>query len=175
MADQSLSLNRENLAWAAGFFDGEGHSRNGRRGALAVTISQADSPVLLERFRSAVGVGTIRGPYTHKARPKQRPFYVYDALGFENTQHCLCVLWPWLGAVKREQARSALRAWMQQPRKWFRSVDGPRKTCVNGHAVEGENAYTTKSGFRECRECRRASQRRGALRRRSARLEPYTP
>lgn len=166
MANQSLSLNREHLAWAAGFFDGEGHSRKGDR-SLAVTISQADSPDLLERFRRAVGVGTIRGPYTHRARPKQRPFYVYDALGYENVQHCLCVMWPWLGSVKRKQAMLALVSWRQKPRKWFRSVDGSRKTCFRGHAVEGDNAYIAKSGFRACKECRRISQRKG----KAARIE----
>lgn len=123
MAKQSLYLNREELAWAAGFFDGEGHSRRGDRGALAITISQADSPELLYRFQRAVGVGTVRGPYVHKARPKQRPFYVYDALGYENVQHCMCVLWRWLGTVKRAQAKASLARWMAKPRKWFMSAE----------------------------------------------------
>lgn len=53
-------------AWAAGFFDGEGNIRcalrDGTRAILCLQISQID-PFVLERFKLAVGVGAVRGPY----------------------------------------------------------------------------------------------------------------
>lgn len=172
MAKQSLPLNREELAWAAGFFDGEGHARKTPRGALSLAVSQADSPELLDRLVRALGVGVVYGPYTHKGRPKQRPFFVFNALGFEAAQHCACLLWPWLGSVKRAQIRRALVQWTDRPRKYFKTMRGSRLVCRRGHRVEGANAYMAKSGHTVCRECRRIGEReRGG----SASVTPYSP
>jgi len=64
------------LAWAAGFFDGEGWSglsqEAGRRtGQPQARINQADPngvPEVLRRFRSSVGFGRIGGPYEKDGR-----------------------------------------------------------------------------------------------------------
>lgn len=174
MASTSLTprtFNREELAWAAGFFDGEGHVRNriakldaartspNPSVMLMLTISQASSPELLERVRAAIGVGAVYGPYEHRQRPNQKPFYTFTACGIEKVQHCICCLWPWLGSTKRQQAANALRSWHAQPRKWFHGVGGSRLICNRGHRVEGDNAHVTKSGTTTCRECRRIWQR----------------
>jgi hypothetical protein len=71
----------EELYWAAGFFDGEGHAcvnKRVRKGGWTyycpkVTISQID-PYVLKRFRAAVGSGYVSGPYerphpVHKRSP----------------------------------------------------------------------------------------------------------
>lgn len=59
-------------SWAAGFFDGEGNIRcavrDGTRATLSLQISQIDMFVL-ERFKLAVGVGSVRGPYATKHKP----------------------------------------------------------------------------------------------------------
>ena len=61
------------LAWAAGFFDGEGsvsyqrqcrksHSRAQR--VISIDIFQTSgNQEVLERFQTAVGVGKVNGPY----------------------------------------------------------------------------------------------------------------
>lgn len=151
-------INREELAWAAGLYDGEGHTRQPgkrRNATIAVTVSQSSSPELLERFQRAVGLGSVLGPYEYRhRRPNQKPFFVFSASGFEATQHCLCCLWPWLGSTKRRQAVNSLLAWRAQPRKWFKS-NGNRSVCRRGHRVEGDNAYVARSGYTVCRECRR--------------------
>lgn len=162
MASTSVAprtFNREDLAWAAGFYDGEGHTRTGR--SLGVVVSQSLSPELLERFKRAVGVGNVHGPfeYRHK-RPSQKPFYTYGAVSFESAQHCICCLWPWLGSAKRAQASNALRTWHAHPRKWSRARKGhSRLICRRGHRVEGANAYMAKNGQTVCRECRRIWER----------------
>lgn len=59
------------LAWAAGFFDGEGCFKGARTNGLSdkkygrISISQKDSEVLY-RFKSAVGeLGSVNGPYNN--------------------------------------------------------------------------------------------------------------
>lgn len=103
------------LAWAAGFFDGEGWvasgmSSNGtkkRYRHLALTISQVD-PEVLERFAKAVGRGIVRQPYAPDARGNRRPLWRYDAYGHCCVPAIIDLLWPYLSSIKRKQASEAL-------------------------------------------------------------------
>jgi hypothetical protein len=57
------------LAWAAGFFEGEGWVTWNTTGTLRIACSQSYGMYELERFLSAVGYGRIYGPYnTAKGR-----------------------------------------------------------------------------------------------------------
>lgn len=105
------------LAWAAGFFDGEGTitivSRNptaGRRraGDLYVGVNQALSPLdrtetppTLVRFQAAIGFGGIHGPY-HQDATRRPIFKWYVRNGQAGA--ALELLWPFLSATKRAQA-----------------------------------------------------------------------
>jgi hypothetical protein len=112
---------REELAWAAGFFDGEGCFSYQERACYGVaTISQIDVRVL-ERFRDAVGMGTIYGPYDYKypGRMSKKPQWNYRAFRREHVQAIAAMLWFQLGPVKREQALSVLRRY--------------RNACRRGH------------------------------------------
>jgi hypothetical protein len=105
-------MNREQLAWAAGFFDGDGwvtSSRGAsRRRKLQLGVAQSGDPEVLFRFRDAVGVpGNVTGPY---ARPPHKAVYRYTLQRFEYGQAVLAMLWPWLSEVKRRQAKTALAA-----------------------------------------------------------------
>lgn len=119
-------MDREKLAWAAGFFDGEGcfwhgvrKSKGSEYRSTETRMTQAD-PEVLERFRDALGLGKVYGPYSYgKKRPNWRPQWQYLAHGFHQTQAIIAMLWPWLGSVKREQARDVLRQVRDHP---------PRKT-----------------------------------------------
>lgn len=119
----SFQPNTTELAWAAGFVDGEGcfvaNSRARRKGSvpyrsLNLLISQAgdgetlfDPPYALFRFKAAVGVGRIYGPYRNR---RDRPIFRYQVSGLEQAQHVIAVLWPFLSPVKRGQAKQALLA-----------------------------------------------------------------
>jgi hypothetical protein len=97
---------REELAWAAGFFDGEGcfcYSEAPRY--VSVSIGQTSCEPL-ERFRVAVGIGKINGPYLHKGpnRMGKKPQWVYQAYGVEKVQAIAAMLWFKLGSIKRAQA-----------------------------------------------------------------------
>lgn len=102
-----MNLNREKLAWAAGFFDGEGNvCANGN--GLQIKIPNTYRPSL-ERFRDAVGVGHIGGPYHSSSYGRERkPKCVYYIYKFQYVQHVMCCLWPWLGGEKRAQFHAAV-------------------------------------------------------------------
>jgi hypothetical protein len=107
---RSLRIDHERLAWAAGFFDGEGStfakSDRDRPGyhQLGVSVPQAgtSTPLVLERFKSSLfGMGRIDPPSANGA-------YVWRARGFVDAQQTVVFLWPYLGEVKRRQARLAM-------------------------------------------------------------------
>ena len=72
------------VAWAAGFFDGEGWVGGGRTGgrSIRVSITQTDRFVL-DRFRNAVDAGTVHGPFVNEANRRRgiggKPFWAYRA------------------------------------------------------------------------------------------------
>ncbi len=94
------------LAWAAGFFDGEGcFARSGTPVATA-SQSQLES---LDVFANIVGVGTLNGPYEKATRDMQRrkPQWVFQAYG-RNARTIFMLLAPWLGSYRTAQAIRAL-------------------------------------------------------------------
>lgn len=109
-------MNREELAWAAGLFDGEGtvylHRNRGAGGAWArLTIVQND-PQVLARFRDAVGLGNLLGPYrrNQEGRKVHNPFWSLHAASWRDTQAIAALLWRWLSPVKRAQITRVCRA-----------------------------------------------------------------
>jgi hypothetical protein len=120
-------MNKEALAWAAGFFDGEGcfffgtyRRKDGRIDQWTETrITQADREVL-DRFASAVGLGKVYGPYA-RTKANHASQWQYVAYGFASTQAIVASLWTWLGSIKRDQARRVLLAGSQViPRPYTR-------------------------------------------------------
>jgi hypothetical protein len=100
------------LAWAAGFFDGEGsfslHTRGDRNNArprLIIFISQCDREVL-DRFAEAVGLGNVNGPYS-RGNPKWRDYYTYGVQG-QKVKVVAKQLWPYLGKVKKRQFKQCV-------------------------------------------------------------------
>ena len=101
------------LAWAAGFFDGEGHVNNeNNKGKgkhhLRLQVSQTKGPELLARFCRAVGgAAHVVGPYGPYGKATHAPHWQAVAHG----EHVIDVyerLLPYLGSVKREQFRQAI-------------------------------------------------------------------
>lgn len=123
-------LDQELLAWAAGFFDGEGstilRTDSRRRGyhQLESSVPQSDpngTPEVLIKFqRAMLGIGRIS--------KEAGAMHKWIVAGRMETQIALALLWPWLGIVKREQARAAMdqveqqyadgRFLLRAPRKW---------------------------------------------------------
>lgn len=116
------------LAWAAGFFDGEGsifvnhqvvpRKRRAEGERPPGPPYQVNTPVLsvsqvefqpLERFARAVSGRTPTGPYKPRSA-RSRPYYRWDASGRPSTHRVLSLLWPYMSEPKKAQAR---RVWAE--------------------------------------------------------------
>lgn len=143
------------LAWAAGFYDGEGSTvpvRQMKRGrsTMAVTISQKD-PEVLEKFAAIVGRGYLTPPCRPSAS-KPNPCWQFRV---NRWRHCLGVmdlLWPYLGTLKREQFLRVKAEVMAGGEPADRGK-GTKTHCVHGHAFTPENTRITKTGYRNCKAC----------------------
>lgn len=92
------------LAWCAGFFDGEGttsilKAQRDRYSYIRMGISQKH-PELLERFQTAVGFGKIY-------KSKTRNIYSWNCYKQDDVNQVLNKLWIYLGTHKKEQALKA--------------------------------------------------------------------
>lgn len=103
-----FAMNREDLAWCAGFLDGECCIRSHHvdsRFYPDLSVNQVHREVL-DKLESILGVGKVTGP---RERPgNSKPLYYYNVRGFEGVQYVVAAVWPWLGVVKRAQAMSVL-------------------------------------------------------------------
>ena len=116
-----------NLAWAAGFIDGEGcfvhvktHRPNGKMYSDGVRLSAAQvNKEPLERLQKILG-GKIYGPYKVKNNINARPFYQWVT---KNNAPCLELLLPYLSSPKLEQYYTKLNAhreWRSGEQKYKR-------------------------------------------------------
>jgi hypothetical protein len=101
-------MDRHELAWAAGFFDGEGWAGTKKPRGVGAQINQADDhgvPSVLTRFQAAVdGLGRISGPVR---KPDRRDLYRWVVSSKGDVQLLLQLLSPWLGPVKLLQLAAA--------------------------------------------------------------------
>ena len=128
-----MELNHTELAWAAGLFDGEGYIGFKRYGKpttrhpyghrfLEMTVSQAGDPYVLKRFANAVHQLKVYGSYQRQLSKKVgtqrnwRPVWIWSIKGFPQVQATAGLLWKYLSPVKRQQAKSALTAWLTDTR-----------------------------------------------------------
>lgn len=121
------------VAWAAGFFDGEGtthiaeirRTRNGRAYGpylqLFVSVDQADEATL-ERLTTALGLGRIYARPTRADRLGTKPMFRWMTSDRESGQAVIAMLWPFLSVPKRVQAANCLRRINKRP------------ACVAAHA-----------------------------------------
>lgn len=115
-------MTREELAWAAGFIDGEGHigthecqkSRpTDQRNyvAISINVSQCNRQPL-DRLQKTLELGKVWGPYKKKNKTHS-DFYLFSVTGIERTQQALAKIWEWLGDIKKVQATEALRKYQE--------------------------------------------------------------
>lgn len=115
----ALALERpgsHDLAWAAGFFDGEGcfTSNSGvsydtsegikTRRYLKLSVSQKYEP-LVSKLQSIFGVGSV---YFAPARKTSSQAYVWRCHG-RAAFYVADLLWPWLGEQKKADFKRALK------------------------------------------------------------------
>jgi hypothetical protein len=131
------------LAWAAGFFDGEGYVGKLGTGAI-VKVEQIDRRVL-DRFQSAVQLGkVIKQKHTTSAG---NPIFTFREGSFAGVQQCFVLLDKWLSPIKRTQFTEALRHAKQPNRMWQR--------CAQiGHDIRKQTRKPYRGRY--CHTCRLA-------------------
>jgi hypothetical protein len=156
-------VDRYELAWAAGFFDGEGWAdlevQDGRRtGQPMARVNQADPngvPEVLVRFKEALGgLGTIGGPKREEGRIDLYRWHVSSRPNVELLHH---LVMPWLGelkllafatALERASAKSREAAPIDEWRAWAAGTwDGEGSAYLLDHRTHagykiGELAIT---------------------------------
>ena len=110
-----MNVNREELAWAAGLFDGEGFIGHLKTSSakylhLRLSVGQTDAPMLHRLNQALWNLGRVSGP---TILPHRKPFWVLNINGFEACQAAIAAMWPWLSQPKRCQAKKALLAQLQ--------------------------------------------------------------
>jgi hypothetical protein len=134
-----MASDSHELAWAAGFFDGEGYTGliGNARGAQ-MQIPQVDRRPL-DRFHAAVGG---LGRVGFRPRKKWRDQWYWQVGSFPNVEAVLALLWPFLSEPKREQAERVLAAYRAKPH-----TGGA--LCRSGH----NDWVLKKDGVRYCDTC----------------------
>jgi hypothetical protein len=169
----------EELAWAGGFFDGEGstcldkHRTHANFLVPVLYVPQAAAEGIapeLVRLQSAIGFGTISG--IRKSKPPWKPYRRWRVFTIEKVFRALHMLWPFIGKVKRGQARRAMQVVLAQPdlvrgNPAF-GVAGARY-CLRGHDKwnarvrpfkgRGKNDEDPMNHLRQCLACVREDAR----------------
>jgi hypothetical protein len=101
-------MDRHELAWAAGFFDGEGWARKKKPRGVGAQINQAGVngvPPSLLRFQASLGgLGRIGGPVS---QPGRKDLYHWVVSSKHDVAELVRLLSPWLGPVKLLQLATA--------------------------------------------------------------------
>ena len=94
--------------------DGEAHfglattNQKTKNKHIHISVCQtAEGP--LERLQTVLGFGKIYGPYRPKTvKTARKPYKQFHVDKFESVQQVVCMLWPWLSAPKKAQAKHML-------------------------------------------------------------------
>lgn len=96
------------LAWAAGFWDGEGctgikrEKKNGKEYHYLKAQLNNTSEQTVRRFAAAVGIGHVYGPYQYKSRHRNKPYWRWQANNSEGHK-AIQLLLPYMSDEKRQQ------------------------------------------------------------------------
>lgn len=100
-------MDRHELAWAAGFFDGEGWAnRSGRSVHSRINQAGPDGmPTVLTKFQRIVGVGRLHGPQVEEGK---QDLYWWDATSRADIARVADLIGPWLCSAKRAEFEHTL-------------------------------------------------------------------
>ena len=160
MSSSAPALDSAELAWAAGFFDGEGstiaRSFKSRPGyhQLNLTVPQSGRdgvpPVLLRFQRVMLGMGRVSGP-------SGEGIYMLRYAAREEARLVLELIWPHLGDIKRAQAARSIELIERQyadgsyRRRRVRRSPPERPVLQDPAAADLERAWA--AGFLDAEGC----------------------
>jgi hypothetical protein len=119
-------MNTESLiAWAAGFYDGEGSISYDLPYSIKLSVHQVRREPL-DKFHIAVsGIGRIVGPYIRGRRPNQKPIYHYMCSRATDCWTIYMILKPYLCEPKLEQFEDVFLRYNSRPHKARGRPKGP--------------------------------------------------
>ncbi len=142
------------LAWAAGFYDGEGsvsvtgstlQYKEGRT-SICISVGQVNREPL-DKLTDIFGIGEIYGPYARGGT--SQPIYLYKVYGYVNVQYVIAQMWSYISSAKKAQVRKA-----------FTQFDFNRRKPRIAHCVvDKHDIKITPRGYRKCRTCRNTKER----------------
>ena len=145
------------IAWAAGFIDGEGWFVNQRK--MPVIKVKQNSPELLYRLQSIFG-GEVNPSYEIKSGKYKGKKFAQYYLGTERAAGAMMTLFPLMSIKRKEEIKKVLSIWKSQPLSSHQSIR-LSGTCAKGHDWTEENIFTTtsKTGrtIKRCIICKRAN------------------
>jgi hypothetical protein len=151
-----VNINRENLAWAAGFIDGDGHITK-KHSHLYGCQSGYTVPEVLIKLSCIFPFGKIYGPYNSISQQDypRKPTWTWSVSKFEYVQAVVAMLWPWLSNYRKDQYKDFINS-MKSATKRHQSFGWHKKIqtlCRNGH----DNWVQWKQN-RICKTCRNIRQ-----------------
>lgn len=151
---RATGATREDLAWAAGLFEGEGCiSVSGKGPSLAPSccLGMTDEDIV-RKFHRIIGKGSV---LVRKPVPRADGTGHYKAIcawrtaGFRSTQYVIALLWNWLGARRRQRAAEILTRFRTFP------IRRP-KSCKYGHDLSLPGARNASGYCTICQARRHA-------------------
>jgi hypothetical protein len=110
-----MDINREDLSWAAGLFEGEGcftYLPAGISRPIRASLGMTDEDVV-RKFHKIIQLGTVDGPITPSPDKRfnnriYKPKWVWRVDSFERVQAVGAMFWPWLGIRRKNKFREIL-------------------------------------------------------------------
>lgn len=129
MLQNPSSSRREDLAWLAGFFDGEGcvhcHQYDNAHNTVRIVLRVAQNaflPETLDKIYRITGRGNFHTH--HSRRGRENPITTWTAASFEDVQYVMASIWPWLSDIKKQKYIDSIHLW-RKSKPWIRKVRGP--------------------------------------------------
>jgi hypothetical protein len=139
----------EQLAWAAGVFEGEGWIGRRAKHSAELVVGMTDEDVI-QRFHEVVGCGAISVEWR---KDGHKTLYRWHVARTSEVRVLLTAFLPWLGERRRRVALDVLAVLLENP-----GARALRTRCPQGHPYDDANTYWyDKDGYRSrhCMTCRR--------------------
>lgn len=134
----------QDIAWAAGFLEGEGSFT--RRGTTIFIVASQVESAPVEKLARLFG-GVIR-VYRHR-NPKHSPFHRWHVQS-ATARGLMMSIYGLMSPKRRRQIVAALSDWRARGR-----AESFRTHCPQGHEYTDENTYLNRTtNGRQCKTCR---------------------
>jgi len=146
-------LSKEEIAWIAGIYEGEGSCSLNKGRAFSVSIVMTDIDIM-DRFFALVKVGSL-SEVTNTGKGN-KSYKRWSASSIDGIVFLETIL-SWLGERRKAKAEEAIYNWKNN-----RKQSVPSDThCIHGHEFTEENTLLqAKLSYRLCRQCTRDAQTR---------------